>query len=432
MRTAFLGVLTSTWISILAPVHAATFLVTNLANAGPGSLRQAVLDANATAGADEVTFQSGLSGTIVLSGSAILSDDDLVVHGPGAGLLSVSGSSQGSFWITSGAEVTLSGLKICCAYASMHYGGGVYVDGGSLTLTDSVVSNNSASHAGGGLFLRGGGSHVIRNTSIVNNLAGILPGDLSGSGGGIYLGGGTLTIENSTLAGNGMLGGVNHFPGAGGGLSAYGSTVRVINSTFSGNGGYGYGSAAYFGNSTAYLVLTTVNENRNAGWPWSQLGGLALEGGAIHLDHSIVANTSGFSPGVDLFRSSGTIDAVYSLIETPNAAINGPSSHNVLGKDPMLAPLLDNGGPTATHALLPGSPAFNRGKPGITDFPAFDQRGPGFPRVVNGTVDIGSFESQDLLSLAEVPLLSPVGLLLLIGGLLAAGLRAVRGWRLAS
>ena len=60
----------------------------------------------------------------------------------------------------------------------------------------------------------------------------------------------------------------------------------------------------------------------------------------------------------------------------------------------MLGPLQDNGGPTFTHALLPGSPAIDSGDPSFTPPPFYDQRGPGFDRVVNGRIDIGSFEVQ--------------------------------------
>ena len=60
--------------------------------------------------------------------------------------------------------------------------------------------------------------------------------------------------------------------------------------------------------------------------------------------------------------------------------------------DPLLGPLEDNGGPTLTHALLPDSPALDAGNNAYaTDF---DQRGPGFPRIVNGIIDIGAFEFQ--------------------------------------
>jgi hypothetical protein len=61
--------------------------------------------------------------------------------------------------------------------------------------------------------------------------------------------------------------------------------------------------------------------------------------------------------------------------------------------DPMLGALADNGGPTLTRALLPGSPAIDAGdNAGAANF---DQRGPGFARVVNGTIDIGAYEVQD-------------------------------------
>jgi hypothetical protein len=60
----------------------------------------------------------------------------------------------------------------------------------------------------------------------------------------------------------------------------------------------------------------------------------------------------------------------------------------------MLGPLQNNGGPTFTHALLPGSPAIDAGDPNFTPPPDYDQRGPGFVRVFNGRIDVGSFEVQ--------------------------------------
>jgi hypothetical protein len=58
----------------------------------------------------------------------------------------------------------------------------------------------------------------------------------------------------------------------------------------------------------------------------------------------------------------------------------------------MLGPLANNGGPTDTHALLSGSPAIDAGDPNFTPPPDYDQRGPGYSRVVNGRIDIGAFE----------------------------------------
>ncbi len=68
------------------------------------------------------------------------------------------------------------------------------------------------------------------------------------------------------------------------------------------------------------------------------------------------------------------------------------STCHVTDVDPMLGPLADNGGPTWTMALLPGSPAIDAGD--NADAPEFDQRGPGFPRIVDGTIDMGAFEVQ--------------------------------------
>src|SRR5260370_11420910 len=66
--------------------------------------------------------------------------------------------------------------------------------------------------------------------------------------------------------------------------------------------------------------------------------------------------------------------------------------------DPRLGPLQDNGGPTLTHALLAGSPAVDAGNNALAT--PFDQRGPGFPRVLYGAIDIGALE------LARGPLLT--------------------------
>ena len=70
----------------------------------------------------------------------------------------------------------------------------------------------------------------------------------------------------------------------------------------------------------------------------------------------------------------------------------------ILGLDPLLGPLANNGGPTQTHALIAESPAINAGPPGAT-FPGnnFDQRGEGFPRVSNNRVDIGAYEAPPIV-----------------------------------
>ena len=80
-------------LSFTLQVNAATFTVTNLADSGPGSLRQAILDANVAPGSDDLIFQAGLTGTIILS-SVISISDSITISGPGAAALSVSGNGE--------------------------------------------------------------------------------------------------------------------------------------------------------------------------------------------------------------------------------------------------------------------------------------------------------------------------------------------------
>ena len=96
------------------------------------------------------------------------------------------------------------------------------------------------------------------------------------------------------------------------------------------------------------------------------------------------STTSGLSRGHNLFGNS--FDG------------SGYAASDLLDVDPRLGPLQDNGGPTQTMALLPGSPALNAGD--NTGAPTSDQRGPGFPRVVGGTIDIGALEVQGAGGLA--------------------------------
>jgi type II secretory pathway pseudopilin PulG len=91
----------------------------------------------------------------------------------------------------------------------------------------------------------------------------------------------------------------------------------------------------------------------------------------------------------------GTVTSLGYNISSDDAGgfLNGPGDQ--INTDALLGPLQDNGGPTFTHALLPGSPAIDAGDPSFTPPPFFDQRGgPAFERVVNGRIDIGSFEVQ--------------------------------------
>jgi hypothetical protein len=122
-------------------------------------------------------------------------------------------------------------------------------------------------------------------------------------------------------------------------------------------------------------------------------GGLGVFNGSIQLNHSIVAdNTAPEGPDI----GAGLVPLRYSLVEN-SSGFTPDSTFGILGTDPLLGPLADNGGPTQTHALMMGSIAIDNGELGVSA-PAFDQRGSGFDRIIDGNgdtfavIDMGAFE----------------------------------------
>jgi hypothetical protein len=191
-------------------------------------------------------------------------------------------------------------------------------------------------------------------------------------GGGVYSSGGTLTITNSTISANS----VEAPNGAeGGGIYDSGAiTMTVTNSTFDDNSAT-TGGSIWNGNGGAAQISDTV---LNAG----------ASGGTIFNDGGAIT-----SLGYNLASDDG------------GGVLNGPGDQ--INTDPMLGPLQDNGGPTFTHALLPGSPAIDAGDPNFTPPPLYDQRECPFVRVFNGRIDIGSFEVQPTPTLTPTPTATP-------------------------
>ena len=120
------------------------------------------------------------------------------------------------------------------------------------------------------------------------------------------------------------------------------------------------------------------NANHGGG-TFVELGSVILKAGSLG---GTISNQGGdvTSDGYNIASDDG------------EGVLTGPSDR--INTDPLLGALQNNGGPTFTHALLLGSPAINAGDASFTPPPFFDQRGPGFDRVVNGRIDIGSFEVQ--------------------------------------
>jgi hypothetical protein len=161
-------------------------------------------------------------------------------------------------------------------------------------------------------------------------------------------------------------------------------------------GGIWAGSGATIRNST--IAFNTANNG----------GGIYRNNGTVDIGNSIVAqNTAGTSPDIGSSTLGvGYTNAGHNLIGNNTgfaATFTNGVNGTIIGVNPMLAPLANNGGVTQTHALLPGSPAINGGNNalipgGITE----DQRGVGFPRILFTVVDIGAFESLNPLPSAPV------------------------------
>jgi hypothetical protein len=163
-----------------------------------------------------------------------------------------------------------------------------------------------------------------------------------------------------------------------------------VNSTLCSNSNPYGGTAGGIRNDSAgvlNLVDSTLSGNS------AVIGGTIYNAAILEIGNTIL--DTGVSSS-NIVNDSGTITSLgYNLSSDDGGGyLTGPG--DIINTNPMLGPLQDNGGPTFTCALLPGSPAINAGDPNFTPPPDFDQRGPGLPRVAYGRIDIGAFEVQKL------------------------------------
>ena len=384
------------------PINAATITVTTNADSGAGSLREAIATANLSAGPHIINFDADYTINIVTTLPTIDVATTVTIAGNGWDRTIIDGGNP-----TGGAggvqafiiegSLTLDGVGIQNCYhafdggavkvefsasfqflnsraeanTSNFYGGAVYSEG-SVIVRDSLITGNQA-YQGGGMYLAG--ISTVDDTTISANTATDL------GGGGITIGFQHLTVIGSLFQGN-QAGSMD-----GGGIQTWGSAVtKVVNSTLDGNSASEGGAiSCKYGGSASFYSLTVT-------------GNVATTGGGIscpdsELEGSIVyRNTAGSGPDI-----WGTIESLgYNLIGiTTGATINGSTTGNIIGVDPLFGPLADNGGKTHTRALPLGSPAVDTGSPACSGLTT-DQRG--YPRPDDGDMngsyvcDIGAYE----------------------------------------
>ncbi len=361
--------------------------ITSLADHGPGTLRQGLADALPGDTVEIVT-----EGTILLTSGELCIDRDMVLHGLGADRTFISGAR---LVISNEARVWMDDLAITGVYCDGHgydgTGGGLR-NLGHLTMNGCVVSNCVTEYGDGG---------AIYNESILslNNCSIIRNSGLYGGGIANYGQRANLTMNNCTLARN-----VAGYGDGGAIMHANGADLFISNCTISQNGaltGQGGGIACY-GEMT--IDSSTICSNQAIAADMYSFG----RGGGIFIStyagsykalsrNSIFAGNSADTAGPDYYGA--LVSGGYDLIQNPEACtITGETKGNILGRDPLLGPLQNNGGPTLTHALLPGSPAIDAGPTG--DTLRQDQRGRKRPQDGDGDwvarYDIGAFEKEDV------------------------------------
>ena len=384
---------------------ALNIVVSNLNDGGAGSLRQAITDANANPGADTITFT--VTGTINITSAAlpqITGPQSLTITGPGQSALTVQIICGGclAFSTSTTNDVTITGLTV--------NGGGISSGGtGPLTLTNLAIAGGGLTQTtnsgnatldnvtisaspNDGVRVNPGSTLTIRNSTITAN-----PGSGISTVSGLSTSG-SVTIENSTLSGNSQYGlyldgncscqpSIGHVRAStissnfAGGIYDGGS-LDVTNSTISGNQAASGGGIYQIGSThsaAAVFESTIVNNSASPG-----AGGGIF--GKVGLSASIVANNTGGDCGT-VPSSSG-----YNIAGDASCALSQTGDLN--STNPLVGPLANNGGPTQTHALQPGSPAIDTYACASGDV---DQRGISRPRDgdANGSVfcDTGSFEA---------------------------------------
>ena len=393
---------------------------------GPVTLTNSTVSGNTASGSDG-------GGGIFSVGDVTLTDSTVsgnAALGAGGGILLNSG------------DLTLTDSTVA-ENTSGDTGGGISSGGGDVVLTNSIVTGNTSAGAGGGISSTLG-TMILTDSTISNNSTTAE----NSNGGGIYVGIGAATLINSSVIGNSTEG----FFSQGGGISTgVGSGILTLtSSTVSGNsttGTFARGGGIYTFDGDVTLSNSTVAENSTTGTN-ANGGGIYSENGiALLINSTVAGNTSGRAGGgIDFGDPAGSLTVNNSIIAGNSASaapdFSTPSNlliqNSIIGRrtgsgainfskinnnqfdisfttvletevvDGVTVPLLTgNGGSVETIALLANSPAIGAGDNILAvdadgNSLVTDQRGVGFDRIVNGTVDIGAFEFGNAVGIAPV------------------------------
>ncbi len=323
----FLSVLTS---------YAAIFEVTNLDDAGVGSLRQAILDANTNPGPDEIVFDlPSLPATITLTTGQMFITDDLTIAGPGAAQLTISGNNSSRIFnvnngIADAISLSISGLGFADGFVVSNggailnsenltiedsdftgndadLGGAIFNDGTVVGITDSTFTQNGATS--GGAVFNNGTLTAVTGSTFTENTA-------SSNGGGIFNGSASIgSITGSTFTGNSAVlnGGAIHNSSPGSTISDITDSVFTGNSADTGFGGF------LFDNGTITTITGCTFSGNSAG----------QAGGAIYKSQGTIQNlTNSTFTGNTAVTDGGAIDAFANILSITGCTFTGNEADN--------------------------------------------------------------------------------------------------------
>jgi hypothetical protein len=386
----FLAAATLLMLSVFAvsaaPAGAANTVAVDCA-ADPNALATALASPTLTDGTT-LAITGTCTGTFELTHTLTLT---------GSGGAELNGHEAGTVLkVDSGNTVTVIGLTITGGAA---FEGGGIDNEGTLTVSQGTISGDTAVFAGG---IANRAVLTLENTVVSGNGFSLD----TGAGAGV-LNRGSATVNNSTISGNGNPEGPVH-PAFGGGIYNLEGTLKLTNSTVSGNSaGFGGGLRS---SAPATVINSTISDNTA---PEGAGGGIDSEA-LLNVDASTISgNSAPVAGGVDVVgrltftntilagqKSGGNcgfgtlIDAGYNLDDDGTCGLSS-SNHSLPNTNPLLDPagLHENGGPTRTIALVPGSPAIDAIPPGVSGCGTSittDQRGVSRPQ--GSGCDIGAFE----------------------------------------
>jgi predicted outer membrane repeat protein len=362
---------------------------------------------NSGSGGDTITVPAGTY-TISSTFGAIQINQNVTIQGAGASSTTLDGGSATQIFGISGGTVSISGFTLSHGIGSSARGGAIQ-NNGTLTLASDVLSNNTSTGAGGAIDTEG--TLTVQNSAFTGNSSVSYGGAINTEG---FLGALAVNIANTTFSGNqtGHQGGGAISVSISSGLPS----VTITQSLFSGNStsSTGGGGAIQVSNGSGPLSTMDVTDSTFTGNHADGGGGALNDGraGSV-LTNDTLAGNSAAGIGGNIDDSAG--NPVPTLVNTivaggsassstsANCSVHVNSSgHNLedadtcgftasgdlTNTDPKLGSLQDNGGPTQTMALQPGSPAINAGTD--SGCPATDQRGVTRPQ--GAACDIGAYE----------------------------------------